>query len=509
MVDVIVVGAGIGGLVTATRVAKHGLKVLLLEKIHHIGGTGHTFQRGSYKFPVGPLAFTHPDLVRKILAEIGMTEKLAFTREHFQLISPAMNLVYSRPLRDLQSKLKKIYPDEAAGIDDIFKILVMLARTLKDIHRWHPDYTLAEKYRKVDGNTRLDHGHRLQLLEHYVRIPCREFLKKYIADERLRRFLGSQGTGEPEMSMALLATMWHLMSEVGIWCPSGGIERITNLIYKSFVEYGGQIRLNAPVVELSVKTNRISEVRTADGGVFRARWVVSNADYKKTFLELIKPGDVPAEFLRFVRETPFSGSELCVYLGLNPDRADFTKIRAQHLFFRKEFRIASPDRIDDFDNREIEMYLLSRDNPEAAPPGKFALMLRSGMPYAWFSAWKTGEKKRKKGYREFKENLARKLIQTVESLVPGLSESVDIMDVATPLTYEDWGQRFQGSIAGWSWEAVEPSIFPGKLMIKTPIDNLLMAGVYTASELFLGGVPTSMVTAWLASDVILNRLKDG
>ena len=79
------------------------------------------------------------------------------------------------------------------------------------------------------------------------------------------------------------------------------------------------------------------------------------------------------------------------------------------------------------------------------------------------------------------------------------------MEVATPLTYQDWGHRFQGSIAGWTWSDELSHILPGKLLIETPVKNLLMVGIYAASDLFLGGVPTSMHTASLAADIILEQ----
>lgn len=97
----------------------------------------------------------------------------------------------------------------------------------------------------------------------------------------------------------------------------------------------------------------------------------------------------------------------------------------------------------------------------------------------------------------------RELIKTVESVLPGLSDSIEVVEIATPLTYQDWGQRFRGSIAGWTWSAGQASILPGRLLIETPIQNLLMAGIYAASELFLGGVSTAMHTAGLAADMVL------
>ena len=76
------------------------------------------------------------------------------------------------------------------------------------------------------------------------------------------------------------------------------------------------------------------------------------------------------------------------------------------------------------------------------------------------------------------------------------------MDAATPLTYQDWGGRTRGSIAGWTWTPDAAARLPGRLLIRTPVRGLLTAGIYAATELFLGGIPTALRTAELAADAV-------
>ena len=72
MYDVIVVGAGLGGLMAAAKLAGAGLRVLALEKKVLPGGTSYIFRRGGYAFPMGPLSFGFPGRVRTFLAEAGI-----------------------------------------------------------------------------------------------------------------------------------------------------------------------------------------------------------------------------------------------------------------------------------------------------------------------------------------------------------------------------------------------------------------------------------------------------
>jgi phytoene dehydrogenase-like protein len=159
--------------------------------------------------------------------------------------------------------------------------------------------------------------------------------------------------------------------------------------------------------------------------------------------------------------------------------------------------------LEDFDNREMEICLWSDKVPDLIPSGKAALILRVGFPYDHFSNYWNGEKKRKENYKPYKQRLALSLIKTAEHILPGIRSAIEVMEVATPLTYQDWGQRHFGSLAGWTWSVKNEESIGGKILVETPIPNILMAGIYAASELFLGGVPTAIYTGSLAAESIL------
>jgi phytoene dehydrogenase-like protein len=222
-----------------------------------------------------------------------------------------------------------------------------------------------------------------------------------------------------------------------------------------------------------------------------------------TFLELLDAGDIPGVDLSAVRGVPYTDSEFCVYLGVRPEQVDLSAIRTDHLFFRREIRSGSELDPGDFDNREIEICFWSRKAPDQAPSGRASLVLRAGFPYGQVERWRLAEKVRKEGYLEYKGRLASDLLQTAESILPGLSGAVEVMESATPLTYRDWGNRHDGSIAGWTWSGPESGRLPGKIFVRTPVAGLLAAGVHAAAELFLGGVATALCTGILAADCIL------
>ena len=477
---------------------------MLLEKDRHIGGTSYIFRRGGYAFPMGPLSFSYPSLVRELLARIGIETEMTFKRNHFQLITPLVDIIYSLPFEELKVMLSKAFPQEQ-GIEPLFAEMEGIISLVRDVYRWHPDYLSRHEWERMPANAKGDLISMVERVRAYSGTSCSEMLGRFLSDRSLKRLMGSQGTYEPVVSVLKLASMWNLMSWEGIWFPSCGIHGICDLLRDAFERHGGELHTGAPAKEILVRDGRAAGVRTAGGRVFESQWVVSNTDYKRTFLDLLDERDVPATFLEKVKGVPYTGSELCVYLGIDPKRIDRSRLRATHVFYRHRLDPETGSSPEDFRNREIEICLWSDNAPDLVHSGKAAMVIRVDLPYECVAGFRAGEKRRGGGYREYKEALAHSLIGTVEGIIPGLGASVEVMEAATPLTYEDWGHRYRGSIAGWSWSIEHEGMLGGKILVKTPVENLLMVGIYAVSELFLGGIPSAMHTARLASDIILGN----
>ncbi len=503
MIDGIVIGAGLGGLMAASKLAAAGKKVLVLEKKPLPGGTSYVFRRAGYAFPMGPFSFGFPGRVQGFLEEAGIGEKVPFRRSGFELRTPVLDVMISQPLADLESELAGIFPGERDGLARFFRQLESAISMSRDMDLWHPDFALPPAASRAPRRAVPDDPDRIEEVRRLSRLPASQVLNGLIGSVPLRNFLGSMGTAGPEMSMLNLASMWNVMAMEGIWFPSCGVHGIADLLLRRLRDLGSEVRSSAPVRRILVRKGRAAGVVISQGETLEARWVISNADYKTTFLDLLDAADVPGLDLGAVRNVPYTGSEFCVYLGLRPDEVDLSAIRAEHLFYRREIRGGPEPDLEEFDDREIEICFWSRKAPDLVPAGRASLVLRVGFPYRHFEAWSTGYKLRKEGYREYKNRLAERLIRTAEGVLPGLSSAVEVMETATPLTYRDWGNRYEGSIAGWTWSGRDSTRLPGKILVQTPVPGLLVAGAYAASELFLGGVPTALYTGSLAADLVL------
>ena len=132
-------------------------------------------------------------------------------------------------------------------------------------------------------------------------------------------------------------------------------------------------------------------------------------------------------------------------------------------------------------------------------------MIRVEAEHRHFARYRSVSTRRIPEYQEYKIRLSRALIHEIESLIPGLEKSILVMDIATPLTFEDQGGRSEGAVAGWSWDYYEDlrDDKPREL-IRTPIKGLYMVGYQAFSALFMGGVPTAMESGRRAAQATLD-----
>jgi phytoene dehydrogenase-like protein len=154
-------------------------------------------------------------------------------------------------------------------------------------------------------------------------------------------------------------------------------------------------------------------------------------------------------------------------------------------------------------SQELEITLWSRDDRMLAPPDGAVIVIRAEVPYSHFSRFRVGFRKRSSEYVNYKTRLGQALIREVTHLLPGLDGAIIVMDVATPLTFEDQGGRSEGAVAGWSWDCGDFRHSQPRELVRTPIRGLFMAGVQAFSGLFMGGVPTAMESGLRAAHAVL------
>jgi prolycopene isomerase len=493
--DVIVVGTGIGGLTAAAMLVKKGLNVLALDRNPHPGGTAYVYQRKGFTFPMGPLGFSTPSTVKETLHKLDGKD-LKLSRVQYRIRTFDLEIPLSLPFPMMIKELTRLFPTEGRSIKKFFKDL--------------EEIVLAIQFPEADPNR--------SLLEKVAEKSALEYLSDFVKDWRLRRFLGSTGTQEPYSSLPLLSAMWNLISNEGIWYPEGGMRPLCERLAHAVIgrqgnhQGAGEIRLRTEVEEIRVEKNKVLGVTLKGGMNIDSPVVISNADYKTTFLRLIKPEAIPDEWDQAVVNAKQTSSNLQVCLGLEANRVDLSSFKkADRLIYRR----GQGDSLEKIDwnaneispeslaGQELEVSLWSKNDRMLGSEGTEIMVIRTEAEHPHFTRFRPAWKERVPEYQDYKMRLGKALIREVEHLTPGLEKSILVMDVATPLTFEEQGGRSGGAVAGWSWDYKDHPDYRARELVRTPIQGLYMAGYQAFSALFMGGIPTAMESGKRAAQAVL------
>jgi phytoene desaturase len=314
---VVVVGAGLGGLAAAARLAAAGHAVTVLEQAPQVGGKLGWFARDGHGFDTGPSLLTLPQVFEDLFAATG--EPLSDVLD-LQRLDPAVAYRFADGtttavpgrLADVPAHLDA---DLGAGSGDQWTALLaraeaMWAATEQPFLRspLAGAATLARLARRTADLRTVAPGRTLRGLG-----------RQYLTDPRLRMLLDRYATysgSDPRRAPAALLTVPWAEQAFGSWYVRGGLRRLPEAVADRAVERGAVVRTDAPVTEVLVEGGRAAGVRLADGERVDADLVVCNADAAALYGRLL-PRSVPARRPRAgLRRTTPSSSGVVLLLAL-------------------------------------------------------------------------------------------------------------------------------------------------------------------------------------------------
>ncbi len=478
--SVIIIGAGLGGLSAACRLAKLGFTVKVLEKNKTVGGKVNCVESIGYTFDTGASLLTMRHVFDELFEFCGrnLTDYLTL-----QKLDPICRYFWNDGTKfDASENLEKT-EEEIAKIEP---------RDVESFRKYLADsrekYEISERTFLAKSLNDLPSLIRPKNLPDLLKISSLKTLAKHNKSsfkspkfqQLFNRFATYNGSS-PYKTPATFALIPYVEFGLGAWYVNGGIYQIPKALEKLAIELGVKFKLDFEVEKINIDNGKASGITLKTGEILVADFVVSNADAIETYRNLLpKP--------KYQKREP-SCSGFVILLGV---KKCFPMLAHHNIFFSDDYK-AEFDAIFEqkipAENPTIYIAATSRTDASQAPENCENLFILINAPYTnsninWHSIAKT--------YRN-------KIVQTLEKAgLVGLENSIEFEQIITPEDFETKYRANKGSIYGMSSNGIFSAFMrvPNKA---TDVENLYFVGGVTHPG---GGMPLVLLSGKMAAEMI-------
>lgn len=496
--DAIVIGAGLGGLTCGALLARRGLRALVLEQHLIPGGYCTSFKRKGFTFD-SAVHFVE-GLGKKgrfyqILKELKVEKELKVYK-----LDPLYRVIYSdrsvlvpTNLDDYIELLSTEFPGKKENISKFFIAVDELNNEVRRL-----PYPLR-------AWNLLSIPMRFRLVFKYYKKTFAEMLSNFFHDEKLKAIIsaGWPYVGLPPSQASAISVCGYLYSAhfEGFYYPKGGTQALADALAGALAKNGGELQLGTRVKRILIENGRAVGVETSDGKRIGAKFVVSNADARQTFLELVDAKWLDKEFVGRLKRMEPSISFFQTWLGVDIYPRELGVNEVETLLYPsydidKIYRTSLRGEIGG-----CGICVPSLVDPTLAPKGKHCVSLIYPTPYGFKQKWRASGGKRGEQYKKLKHQVKQRLIKTAEKVLPGLSEHVIVSDAATPITCERYTSNYMSAAYGWAQTPSQSS--KNRPQQITPIKNLYLAGHWTTPG---GGTITAALSGQNAARLFTRPL---
>jgi phytoene dehydrogenase-like protein len=472
--NAIIIGAGHNGLVAAAYLAKHGKKVLVLERRAIVGGSvvTETFGDGFVVDSVQTGGTLRPDIIKDLKLDSHGLQVESVRKPFVSLQMDSDPLVLDPDPSKAAEPIKRFSEKDAARWPEFVRFMNKAAEILDTAYstimpRLPKNMSRSEGYGLLELGLELRLAGRKDMLNFIRALPmnAQELTEEYFESEQVRAAIASVAIHGSTLGPMSAGTGYTLIHN---WLNRGGSSHvnigsaggITSALANAVKSFGGDIRTEAEVVKICVENQVARSVMLANGEEIPADMILSSADPKHTLLKLVGPMELPPEFVWHMQSIKMRGSVAKIHLLTDGKHGipEGTVVLAPSIkYLERAYDAAKYGEISE------KPYL------EVTTSGNMVSIHFQFAPYKL----KSGE------WKVERENIERLAIDTLVEYFPNLKSSIVNRKSFSPRDLEEIyglteGDLNHGQLMLDQFLFMRP--IPGWSNHKTPIDNLYLCG---------------------------------
>ncbi len=485
---IIIVGSGIGGLVSALILAKHGYQVQVLEKNHQIGGSLQVFSRDKKIFDTGVHyvgGLDKGENLYRIFKYLDIYDDLEMKRldeDAFDIVrlSNGITAKHGMGYENFSARLKQVFPDHTADVDRIVDEIRLYCS-------YFPLYNI-----EMDSD--------INYVEHHevLEVGAWERLSELTENEDLIKVVLGSG---PLYAGLKGVTPFYVLALIlnsfikGSYRFVNGGSQIAKLLMKKIGEHGGEVLRRKEVVSARFnESGKISSVVCSDGSEFHCDYVISNLHPGET-IRLFGKERFKTAYANRIAALPNTIASYMVYISLHENRLPY---------FNSNYYDYYTDRIWDEEFRFSENWpqMTFTSAQVSKHTGKYAesISVMCYLDFKEFERWENSvrtvvkEGTRDEHYEAFKKMCEQRVLDRMEERFPGIRSMVKEMYSSTPITYRDYVSTPNGSMYGIQKDFNNTT--RTQINTRTHIPNLFLTGQNIIFHGILGATIGALVTSF-------------
>ena len=499
--DIIIIGAGMGGLSAAAYLAKQGKNVLLLEQHNIAGGYATSFIRGRFEFEVslhelsGAGTAKNPGPLYHYFDQLGITKKIELLGipDLYRTVYPDVDITLPVGWEPFTQALVDAFPHEEKGI----KSFLGGVKKVNDQFKPFTKMIVRGETPPVSDFSKGIWQARSQAKNKFA--TWSSVLNKAIKDVKLRaiisQFWGYFGLPPAMMAYEYFATALAGYIEFGPSYINSRSQGLSAAFVEVIEENGGEVRYNCKVKKIKTENQKVIGVETEQGEEIFSDFIVSNADPIATGYKLIGRENLPKSFIASTEKTTVAMSSFNVYLGLSKspeelglhDHEIFVNNGYDHDKYYEDLKeIAEPE--------EVAITCYNAVMPDISPPGTSMVVICVLM---YGEPWHSVDPHE---YVDVKNRIAEAMLKMTDKVYPKIRDAIEEIEVSTPITNMRYTGVLGGSIYGSNQHPWNASIL--RMPQKGPLENLYLTGAWTQPG---GGYEPSIYSGRFAGDLILRE----